>query len=168
MFARSIVRRAAVPHGRTLFSTSPLRLQDSWADIPDYQAAARNVDVPMAFSPKARPLTLKDTSFDEKTTPAARWKAYSDENSRTIATMNKIDNFEGRTVWATRGIRNALTTLDDLLKENSVRRTWTLQKRHAKRGVLRNERHSKAWRRTFAHEIRKKIQLVHHIRSRGA
>ncbi|KAI0302008.1 hypothetical protein BC826DRAFT_986609 [Russula brevipes] len=40
--------------------------------------------------------------------------------------------------------------------------------RHEKKGYKRRRLSSQRWRRRFAHEVRKKVQLVNKIRARGA
>ncbi|KAJ8594336.1 hypothetical protein M405DRAFT_729973 [Rhizopogon salebrosus TDB-379] len=61
----------------------------------------------------------------------------------------------------------ALRRLQTRLRRNRVSQEVSRQKRHEKKGVKRRRLSSERWRRVFANEVRKKVQLVSTIRRRG-
>ncbi|KAF4608447.1 hypothetical protein EYR40_000792 [Pleurotus pulmonarius] len=75
----------------------------------------------------------------------------------------------GRTVFVGKnGFGEAYKRLDIILSRNKVRATVRMAERHEKKGVKRRRLSSERWRRQFANEVRKKVQLVKEIRNRGA
>ncbi|KAI6036604.1 hypothetical protein BKA83DRAFT_670238 [Pisolithus microcarpus] len=63
-------------------------------------------------------------------------------------------------------LRSAFLKLSRRLQKNSVFREWKLAVRHEKRGIKRSRLRSERWRKRFADEVRKKVQLVSTIRRR--
>ncbi|KAJ8487135.1 hypothetical protein ONZ51_g4357 [Trametes cubensis] len=79
------------------------------------------------------------------------------------------DAYSGRSVPIVyKDVSMALTKLRGILTVNAVRQTSVRDERHEKKGEKRNRLRSLRWRRRFAHEVRKKVQLVNEIRARGA
>ncbi|KAL4265235.1 bacterial ribosomal protein bS21 family protein [Pleurotus pulmonarius] len=77
--------------------------------------------------------------------------------------------YTGRTVFVGKnGFGEAYKRLDIILSRNKVRATVRMAERHEKKGVKRRRLSSERWRRQFANEVRKKVQLVKEIRNRGA
>ncbi|RPD66034.1 hypothetical protein L226DRAFT_566517 [Lentinus tigrinus ALCF2SS1-7] len=75
----------------------------------------------------------------------------------------------GRSVYVEKGdVQSALVKLKGILTINAVRPSHVRDERHEKKGEKRNRLKSQRWRRRFAHEVRKKVQLVNEIRARGA
>jgi len=66
------------------------------------------------------------------------------------------------------GVAEAWSKLTSRLKRNNVYADFKRNERHEKKGVKRRRLESERWRRRFAHEVRKKIELVNAIRRRGA
>ncbi|KAF9053651.1 hypothetical protein BDZ89DRAFT_289182 [Hymenopellis radicata] len=62
----------------------------------------------------------------------------------------------------------AFAKLSGVLKANNVMYELRKTRRHEKKGVKRRRLASETWRRVFAHEVRRNVQLVAKIRSRGA
>ncbi|KAH9951322.1 hypothetical protein B0H21DRAFT_818376 [Amylocystis lapponica] len=62
----------------------------------------------------------------------------------------------------------AFGKLRRILSQNSVMQELRMAERHEKKGDKRRRLKSQRWRRRFAHEVRKKVQLVNEIRARGS
>jgi len=77
--------------------------------------------------------------------------------------------YNGRSVYVGRGdLAGAYGSLTTILRRNTVPYELRMSDRHEKKGVKRRRLSSERWRRRFAHEVRKKVQLVNEIRARGA
>ncbi|KAH9981312.1 hypothetical protein BGW80DRAFT_1162592 [Lactifluus volemus] len=77
--------------------------------------------------------------------------------------------YVGRSIEVKRGnVADALTRLQYTLQRNRVFSELKFSARHEKKGYKRRRLSSERWRRRFAHEVRKKVQLVNRIRARGA
>ncbi|KAI0341683.1 hypothetical protein BDW22DRAFT_1332000, partial [Trametopsis cervina] len=75
----------------------------------------------------------------------------------------------GRTVAVYgQNLSRAFDRLSSVMKQNNVSREVRAQERHEKKGYKRRRLASQRWRNRFAHEVRKKIQIVNEIRARGA
>ncbi|KAH9997299.1 hypothetical protein BJV77DRAFT_941568 [Russula vinacea] len=86
---------------------------------------------------------------------------------RTPTTFSYIS--PGRSVEVKNGnVADALNRLQYTLQRNRVQLELRLTARHEKKGYKRRRLSSERWRRRFAHEVRKKVQLVKNIRARGA
>ncbi|KAK7467103.1 hypothetical protein VKT23_004163 [Stygiomarasmius scandens] len=96
------------------------------------------------------------------------WQLRS-QNAQESLAKARINPYSGRTVSVTDGnVSLALKRLDSILNRNRVRKQLRLTERHEKKGVKRRRLESERWRRLFAHEVRKNVQLVTKIRNRGA
>ncbi|KAG2157078.1 hypothetical protein DEU56DRAFT_905750 [Suillus clintonianus] len=86
------------------------------------------------------------------------------------ATFNPpADPYTGRRVLVNGGdLGEAFRRLQTRLRRNRVIQEVSRQRRHEKKGVKRRRLSSERWRRMFANEVRKKVQLVSTIRRRGA
>jgi len=99
--------------------------------------------------------------------PEAMWKANHDTFMATMGRVN--DAYSGRSVPVLKGdLDQAYRHLEARLVKNRVRAEVRYQERHEKKGEKRNRLKSQRWRRLFAHEVRKKVQLVDAIRRRGS
>jgi len=77
--------------------------------------------------------------------------------------------YTGRTVKVSaQGIAKAYTRLQIILARNNVVKELRMHERHEKKGYKRRRIKRERWRRLFAAEVRKKVQLVQAIRIRGA
>lgn len=77
--------------------------------------------------------------------------------------------YAGRSIEVKNGnVAEALNQLQYTLQRNRVITELRLTARHEKKGYKRRRLSSERWRRRFAHEVRKKVQLVNKIRARGA
>ncbi|OBZ75736.1 hypothetical protein A0H81_04417 [Grifola frondosa] len=87
-----------------------------------------------------------------------------------IVNLPKPHNpYSGRTsLVLKRGVVNSFAKLRMTMLRNNVRADNIGGERHEKKGVKRNRLRADRWRRLFAHEVRKKVQLVNQIRARGA
>ncbi|KAI0306597.1 hypothetical protein B0F90DRAFT_1623388 [Multifurca ochricompacta] len=65
-------------------------------------------------------------------------------------------------------VADILNKLQYTLQRNRVVPELRLAARHEKKGYKRRRLSSERWRKRFAHEVRKKVQLVNKIRARGA
>ncbi|KAJ6547539.1 hypothetical protein B0H19DRAFT_953304 [Mycena capillaripes] len=101
--------------------------------------------------------------------PEEQWK----ENSRrTVPVLQNYpipDAYHGRSIRVRDGkFAEAVRDLDKVLYHNGVRNILKSTDRHEKKGVKRRRIQSEQWRKHFAHQVRKNVQLVHKIRRRGA
>ncbi|KAF7363422.1 hypothetical protein MSAN_00997900 [Mycena sanguinolenta] len=102
-------------------------------------------------------------------TPEEKWRAHS---LTTVARLQKhpiADPYSGRCVQVVSGkFAEAVRDFERILARNSVRSTNRAAERHEKKGVKRRRIRSQQWRKHFANQVRKNVQLVHKIRRRGA
>ncbi|KAI1795970.1 hypothetical protein LXA43DRAFT_1090593 [Ganoderma leucocontextum] len=104
---------------------------------------------------------------DKSTTPEEWWKLQEQTNVRHLPPPH--DAYSGRSVHVFKGdVGTALRHLKTILTANNVRSQNVRDERHEKKGEKRNRLKSLRWRRRFAHEVRKRVQLVNEIRARGA
>ncbi|KAI0748024.1 hypothetical protein C8Q80DRAFT_1270472 [Daedaleopsis nitida] len=114
-----------------------------------------------------RKAASQNTSVHQKGSPDERWEQL--ETSRVKGLLRPHNAYSGRSVAVYRGdVGSALSTLKNILNANGVRYSHVRDERHEKKGEKRNRLRSLRWRRRFAHEVRKKVQLVNEIRARGA
>ncbi|KAH9901290.1 hypothetical protein C8Q73DRAFT_786671 [Cubamyces lactineus] len=100
-------------------------------------------------------------------TPEEVWRIREKTEVPNLPRPN--DAYSGRSVPViNKDVSMALTKLRGILTVNAVRQTSVRDERHEKKGEKRNRLRSLRWRRRFAHEVRKKVQLVNEIRARGA
>ncbi|EGN92461.1 hypothetical protein SERLA73DRAFT_191115 [Serpula lacrymans var. lacrymans S7.3] len=98
-----------------------------------------------------------------KLTPEEAWSQRVTENLPAPA-----DAYTGRRVQVIDGdVGRAYDGLQRRLKRNSVAKELRLTARHEKKGAKRRRLRSERWRKQFANEVRKKVQLVSTIRRRG-
>ncbi|KAM5538981.1 hypothetical protein V8D89_007204 [Ganoderma adspersum] len=99
--------------------------------------------------------------------PEEFWK--TQERSSVQHLRPPHNAYSGRSVPVFKGdIATALRQLKTILTSNNVRSQNVRDERHEKKGEKRNRLKSLRWRRRFAHEVRKRVQLVNEIRARGA
>ncbi|KIJ69439.1 hypothetical protein HYDPIDRAFT_145509, partial [Hydnomerulius pinastri MD-312] len=99
----------------------------------------------------------------ETLTPAQIWA----QRSANLNLPPPPDTWSGRRIPVENGNLNyALIKLGRRLKSNNVYRELRLASRHEKKGDKRARLSSERWRKRFADEVRKKIQLVSTIRRR--
>ncbi|KAF8228189.1 hypothetical protein L208DRAFT_1424513 [Tricholoma matsutake] len=97
------------------------------------------------------------------------WEAKTSEAKRDLLQYPPANPYSGRTVNVFGGnVADAYQKLQSILQRNKVRYQLRLTERHEKKGAKRRRLSSERWRRQFAHEVRKKVQLVTKIRNRGA
>ncbi|KAG1875338.1 hypothetical protein C8R48DRAFT_769339 [Suillus tomentosus] len=97
-------------------------------------------------------------------TPDELWA----ERSRSATFNPPADPYTGRRVFVNGDLGEAFRRLQTRLRRNRVMQEVSRQRRHEKKGVKRRRLSSERWRRMFANEVRKKVQLVSTIRRRGA
>ncbi|RDX56882.1 hypothetical protein OH76DRAFT_1426796 [Lentinus brumalis] len=121
---------------------------------------------------KQTPETIWDTWEKQKVAQLPRpHTPYSGESCTTWCVRHRSLHLlpTGRSVSVEKGdVHSALVKLKGILTINAVRYTHVRDERHEKKGEKRNRLKSQRWRRRFAHEVRKKVQLVNEIRARGA
>ncbi|KAI0781036.1 hypothetical protein BD413DRAFT_18659 [Trametes elegans] len=151
----------AAQHTRTLATSSVLR-EDSTTITP---AWVKTTSAPNQWRTLFEAVKL--SGIQSKLTPDEIWRRQ--ENAVVRHLPRPHDAYSGRSV-AVQGkdVSRALTKLKRILTVNNVRATSVRDERHEKKGEKRNRLRSLRWRRRFAHEVRKKVQLVNEIRARGA
>jgi len=99
--------------------------------------------------------------------PEERW--YMLSRSKTAVSTLPKGPYAGRSFEVKNGnVAEALNKLQYTLWRNRVSSELRLTARHEKKGYKRRRLSSERWRKRFAHEVRKKVQLVNKIRARGA
>ncbi|TFK80928.1 hypothetical protein K466DRAFT_667427 [Polyporus arcularius HHB13444] len=110
---------------------------------------------------------IEDARKTRKQTPETIWDTW--EKQKVAQLPRPHTPYSGRSVSVEKGdVHSALVKLKGILTINAVRYTHVRDERHEKKGEKRNRLKSQRWRRRFAHEVRKKVQLVNEIRARGA
>ncbi|KAF7338317.1 Glycerol-3-phosphate o-acyltransferase [Mycena venus] len=88
-----------------------------------------------------------------------------------VATLQKFqiaDAYAGRSVKVRPGrFTEAVRDFERILVRNQVKFTYKATERHEKKGPKRRRIRSEQWRKHFANQVRKNVQLVHKIRRRG-
>ncbi|KAG6818138.1 hypothetical protein H0H87_000043 [Tephrocybe sp. NHM501043] len=102
-------------------------------------------------------------------TPEELWKAKSAEALRRLTDRPPANAYTGRSVTVKGGnVADAYGRLQSILQRNKVQAQLRRAERHEKKGVKRRRLSSERWRKQFAHEVRRKVELVAKIRNRGA
>ncbi|KAF7294955.1 Glycerol-3-phosphate o-acyltransferase [Mycena indigotica] len=135
------------------------------------QPAYRNIKVQPTLPKNG--LTWNENSLPEGALPPleveARWREMSQQALSDYRHHKIADAYSGRRVMVKNGNFNeAVRELDQILIRNRVRATLYANMRHEKKGVKRRRIHSEQWRKHFAAEVRKNVQVVREIRRRGA
>ncbi|KAF8212261.1 hypothetical protein K438DRAFT_1806248 [Mycena galopus ATCC 62051] len=103
--------------------------------------------------------------------PATPEDIWRERSKNTVATLQKLyiaNPYSGRSVKVRTGkFAEAVREFEKILSRNSVRSTYRRAERHEKKGPKRRRIRSEQWRKHFAHQVRKNVQLVHKIRRRG-
>ncbi|KAK7054920.1 hypothetical protein VNI00_003383 [Paramarasmius palmivorus] len=101
--------------------------------------------------------------------PEVIWRRQSIIASEDLEKTPPNHPYVGRSVRVVDGnITDAFQRLDRILNRNAVRGTWRADERHERKGEKRRRLKSTRWRKVFAHHVRKSVQLVTKIRTRGA
>ncbi|KAI0093645.1 hypothetical protein BDY19DRAFT_989200 [Irpex rosettiformis] len=99
--------------------------------------------------------------------PESYWKAREEDTVKRLPPAPT--KYQGRTIPVIGSdLGRAFDRLNTMMRQNNVSREVFRQDRHEKKGYKRRRLRSERWRRRFAHEVRKKVQLVNEIRARGA
>ncbi|KAF9264703.1 hypothetical protein L218DRAFT_841622, partial [Marasmius fiardii PR-910] len=97
------------------------------------------------------------------------WTEMSKEVMAELDRRPPHDPYHGRSLKVVDGdVQEAFRRLNTVLSRNKVVKQLRMTERHEKKGVKRRRLESERWRRLFAHEVRKNVQLVTKIRNRGA
>ncbi|KAJ7155990.1 hypothetical protein C8R43DRAFT_998664 [Mycena crocata] len=110
---------------------------------------------------------VSDIATGPKKSPSEIWRENSRINVPLLQRNQPADPYQGRTVKVKGSFAEASRELDRILSRNRVRFTVRSTERHEKRGVKRRRIKSEQWRKHFADQVRKNVQLVHQIRRRG-
>jgi small subunit ribosomal protein MRP21 len=128
--------------------------------------------------PSYRSITTPKTVFDIQDsfpvfeqatlTMDQKWAQFDADARNALERNPPPTPFTGRTVNVQNGdVGQAYNRLRSILARNSILREANMAERHEKRGVKRRRLASQRWRRVFANEVRKKVQLVSEIRHRN-
>ncbi|KAF5381002.1 hypothetical protein D9615_003931 [Tricholomella constricta] len=113
--------------------------------------------------------TVVASGKQEALTPEEIWREKSAKAKWTLERDPPASAYSGRSVKVLGGnVADAYARLHSILQRNKVRAQLRRAERHEKKGEKRRRLESERWRRQFAHEVRKKVQLVTKIRNRGA
>ncbi|KAJ8078753.1 hypothetical protein PM082_013036 [Marasmius tenuissimus] len=107
--------------------------------------------------------------MQKKATNEDIWRSASKNVMEALESYPPHDPYHGRSVRVVDGdVATAFQRLASTLSRNKVTQQLRMSERHEKKGVKRRRLQSERWRRLFAHEVRKNVQLVTKIRNRGA
>ncbi|KAF5391386.1 hypothetical protein D9757_001913 [Collybiopsis confluens] len=163
-FLRSLTGCGSAPRLTRLFSLSfSARSNAAWTGFDDV-----NKQLHKTLTDERYVAAKGPTDFD---LPEKKWLEQSKLITANYANLSYLNNnpYYGRSVDVVDGdVGKAFKRLDSILTRNMVRRELRLTERHEKKGPKRRRLESERWRRLFAHEVRKSVQLVTKIRKRGA
>ncbi|KAG2144991.1 hypothetical protein BD769DRAFT_1382830 [Suillus cothurnatus] len=100
--------------------------------------------------------TAETAQAKKPPTPDELWA----ERSRSLTFKPPADPYTGRRVFVNGDLGEAFRRLQTRLRRNRVVQEVSRQRRHEKKGVKRRRLSSERWRRMFANEVRKKVQLA--------
>ncbi|KAJ7658717.1 hypothetical protein DFH06DRAFT_1195714 [Mycena polygramma] len=104
----------------------------------------------------------------QNTSPEDQWRTKSRNMLLQLQNQPIADAYSGRSVKVKEGqFADAVRKFETILSKNQVKRTIRLTERHEKKGPKRRRIKSQQWRKHFANQVRKDVQLVHKIRRRG-
>ncbi|KAL6308992.1 hypothetical protein BKA93DRAFT_821826 [Sparassis latifolia] len=110
--------------------------------------------------------TTKETVARTKS-PDEVWKEW--ELTRVNHLVKPSNAYSGRSIPVGKyEAGSAYIRLMRIIRNNKLIREMVAARRHEKKGEKRRRLKSERWRRRFAHEVRKKVQLVNEIRARGS
>ncbi|KAG6866895.1 hypothetical protein C0991_003810 [Blastosporella zonata] len=145
--AVSFAYRSHIRH----FTSRPPRVEATWTGVVD------NSPAPVRQTLEGV-LTAEDI-----------WKNKSVEAIRRANEKPPANAYAGRSVNVKgANVGEAFGRLQAILSRNKVQAQLRRAERHEKKGVKRRRLSSERWRKQFAHEVRRKVQLVAKIRNRGA
>ncbi|KAJ3867210.1 hypothetical protein EV359DRAFT_78776 [Lentinula novae-zelandiae] len=148
--SEALSRLYTAPATPTLNSRSRSRDAETWKPIEN---SMMNVHDKLSHVVSSRVLS----------TPAEIWAQNSHVTRMSIAEAGLVND-----PYSDGDLADAFRRLDMILARNKVRKQLKLAERHEKKGPKRRRLESERWRRLFAHEVRKNVQLVTKIRRRGA
>ncbi|KAJ7709931.1 hypothetical protein B0H17DRAFT_245040 [Mycena rosella] len=162
---------------RRCFSSRAVVSNDFAARPAPY--SVRPVSRPSAYTGVSIPIPERDPDSSwnnpvgnaivgDKKSPADIWRDQSRINVLRLRAHPPADTYQGRSVQVLDGeFAEASRELEKILARNRVRGTIRAGARHEKKGPKRRRIKSEQWRKHFAHQVRKNVQLVHKIRRRG-
>ncbi|TBU50673.1 hypothetical protein BD309DRAFT_879267 [Dichomitus squalens] len=163
---------ARTPQHLRTFVTSSVRRQsppESTSHAPGWIDNSNRTRSASSLHPWQNVLhTARDYTKRTDSNPQSAWDTMEKTKVRNLPPPNNA--YSGRSVLVDKknDVGSALAKLKAILTINAVRATNIRDERHEKKGEKRNRLKSLRWRRRFAHEVRKKVQLVNEIRARGA
>jgi len=167
VFARhlspTILRQNVYSHISRVVTTPTLRSRP-FASTPLANLESPMVPREMKKDQNWDDIAVYTESHAAKLSPEQIWSAMSERHLAVLPPSI----YAGRSVPVKHGdISRAMNSLSTRLRANRVQKTWKYQMRHEKKGVKRRRLKSERWRRRFADEIRRKIELVRSIQRRG-
>ncbi|KDR81587.1 hypothetical protein GALMADRAFT_221455 [Galerina marginata CBS 339.88] len=136
-----------------------------------FPALHRNVRLLSSTTYSEHPVSeALEKKFKAAQTPEDRWREKSRRALEDAKNHGPANAYTGRCVVnaSEKHLAASFRKLEAILSRNKVRQHLRLSERHEKKGVKRRRLSSERWRKRFANEVRKKVQLVIKIRDRGA
>ncbi|KAI0928798.1 hypothetical protein AcW2_004687 [Taiwanofungus camphoratus] len=186
---RSPARLFSSSSSSTDVSSSPSPLRVNW--MPSSQSTTRGIparpDAPLDTNWKFLQGKLEEVVVNVDSTAEEIWKYREDLIVQSLPKptdaysgwsnliLNARQGLHDSTLPAGRSIdvynkdvAAAFAKLRRIIIQNGVVKELRLAERHEKKGDKRRRLKSERWRRRFAYEVRKKVQLVNEIRARGS
>ncbi|KAI0957591.1 hypothetical protein AcW1_005933 [Taiwanofungus camphoratus] len=166
---RSPARLFSSSSSSTDVSSSPSPLRVNW--MPSSQSTTRGIpprpDAPLDTNWKFLQGKLEEVVVNVDSTAEEIWKYREDLIVQSLP--KPTDAYSGRSIDVyNKDVAAAFAKLRRTIIQNGVVKELRLAERHEKKGDKRRRLKSERWRRRFAYEVRKKVQLVNEIRARGS
>ncbi|KAI0934396.1 hypothetical protein AcV5_006249 [Taiwanofungus camphoratus] len=166
---RSPARLFSSSSSSTDVSSSPSPLRVNW--MPSSQSTTRGIpprpDAPLDTNWKFLQGKLEEVVVNVDSTAEEIWKYREDLIVQSLP--KPADAYSGRSIDVyNKDVAAAFAKLRRTIIQNGVVKELRLAERHEKKGDKRRRLKSERWRRRFAYEVRKKVQLVNEIRARGS
>ncbi|XP_006458148.1 hypothetical protein AGABI2DRAFT_64440 [Agaricus bisporus var. bisporus H97] len=106
--------------------------------------------------------------IEENSSKDEAWTKKSKRAMTELSALPMVNPYSGRSITVRGDLGESLRQLDSVLSRNKVKLQLRMTERHEKKGYKRRRLESERWRKQFANEVRKKVQLVMKMRDRGA
>ncbi|TCD69715.1 hypothetical protein EIP91_006482 [Steccherinum ochraceum] len=166
--------RASMRHSSTATSAKAgLPVKAFWPtqelQPPKLQQLSRSLPRPTPDNPQlGNFFTTTSKQVAAGSAPMTMEEAWASRENHISHIPKPQTAYSGRSVSVGGSFNHAYMSLAKTLSANSFVYELRLAERHEKKGAKRRRLASERWRRRFANEVRKKVQLVNEIRRRGA
>ncbi|KIY64922.1 hypothetical protein CYLTODRAFT_401191 [Cylindrobasidium torrendii FP15055 ss-10] len=162
----ALTRQSALPcaaGSSRLFSASAI-----FASPPVNRTYSPNPEYQEMFGLNEKPKFVRREGHAIDNSPEGRWREMSRISYEALRQNAAPTAYTGRRVQVHGGnLLKAFRDLGTIIRENNIREEMSAVARYEKPGKKRRRLKSETWRRVFAHEVRRCVQLVAKIQRRG-